>query len=235
MATQVLIRQCAKLRIGSGLRTRIWDDPWLPNTDNPYIESEGPSELRMATVSSLRLYENGGWNIPLIRNLFNVRDQLLILSIPLSRHARVDRWIWGDDKRGCYTVKSGYMYLLKLHNQIPPVVGINWSHIWNLNVPGKIQNFIWRSLSNVLPTMKSLRHRRIEIPEWCPLCRHEEEDGLHALVSCSLVRNIWHLTSIGSYIGSAISITDWWHNLTTTRDSSDIEMAAILMWNIRQN
>ncbi|XP_073130841.1 uncharacterized protein [Henckelia pumila] len=127
------------------------------------------------------------------------------------------------------------MALLKLQNQIPPAVGINWSQIWNLNVPGKIQNFIWRSLSNVLPTMKSLRHRRIEIPEWCPLCRHEEEDGLHALVSCSLVRNIWHLTSIGSYIGSAISLPDWWQNLTTTRDSSDIEMAAILMWNIWQN
>lgn len=84
MAYQDLIRTRARKRIGSGYQTKIWGDPWLPDLINPCIESQCYPELQLATVSSLHSATTGTWDVDLIKEYFNERDQQLILSIPLS-------------------------------------------------------------------------------------------------------------------------------------------------------
>lgn len=79
---------------------KVWGDPCLPDPDNPFVESEGPPELLQAAVNSLRLQEGGFSDLDLFKEPFNEWDQLLILHD--------DCWIWADDRKGCYNVKSGY-------------------------------------------------------------------------------------------------------------------------------
>lgn len=83
LSTQKLIRDGARIRIGSGKQTSIWYDPWLPDKKNPLIESEIIPHLALDTVDSLRISENGDWDIDLVKDLFNERDQKLIFSVPL--------------------------------------------------------------------------------------------------------------------------------------------------------
>lgn len=100
MASQELLRQGSYIRIGSGHLTKIWGEPWRP-------------ELQHEHVCSLRLSETGSWDLDLLKDLFTVRDQQQILSIPLSLRICEDKWIWANDAKGCYTVKSGYKVLMK--------------------------------------------------------------------------------------------------------------------------
>ncbi|XP_073138172.1 uncharacterized protein [Henckelia pumila] len=113
--------------------------------------------------------------------------------------------------------------------------GVNWLRVWRLKLPAKIRNFIWRILSNCLPTMTTLRRRRVDVLEWCPICRQEPEIDLHALVLCPTIRGVWSLTSLGSYMGSTNSFIDWWNNLVSSNDSTDIKIAAAVLWSIWLN
>lgn len=90
MSTQSLICSVARIRIGSGKQTSIWYDPWLPDRTNPLMESEIYPHLESATMDSLRITYNGGWNNDLIKDMFSERDQKIILSVLLSHYERND-------------------------------------------------------------------------------------------------------------------------------------------------
>lgn len=146
-----------------------------------------------------------------------------------------DGWMWAYDIKGCYTVKSGYKRLISSRVPQPTATGINWLQIWNMNIPPKIGNFMWRSLSNCLPTMKSLQRRRVDVHEWCPVCHHESEDELHALVTCPVARNVWCLSAIGSFIGTTSSFRQWWIHLASNGSVENMEIAAVILWSIWLN
>lgn len=93
MSTQNLIRYGARIRIGSGMSTSLWYDPWLPDRLNPYLETEIYPQLDSATVKSLHISDNGGWDIDLVNDLFSERDQKLIISVPLSHFETEDEWM----------------------------------------------------------------------------------------------------------------------------------------------
>lgn len=68
--------------------------------------------MELAKVQSSRISENGYWDVDLVKDLFSERDQRLILSIPLSQYERDDNWMWGEERNGLYSVKSGYKIMM---------------------------------------------------------------------------------------------------------------------------
>ena len=38
-----------------------------------------------------------------------------------------------------------------------------WKMIWDLNVPPKIRNFMWRAVSNIMPMQDNLYRRRVAV------------------------------------------------------------------------
>ena len=56
----------------------------------------------------------GCWNEQLIWQKFLLVDVKLILEIPLPHASRQDKLVWHDDKRGIYSVKSGYQVSLMM-------------------------------------------------------------------------------------------------------------------------
>lgn len=165
MSTQNLIRCGARIRVGSGKNTSIWNDPWLPDKSNHLLETRVYPHLASAKVKSLRISDNGGWDIDMVKDLFSERDQKLVLSVPLSHFEREDEWMWDEGKNGKYSVKSGYKVIRSMKNDHPISTPINWKLIWKLKVQGKIRIFLWRALSSCLPTLTALQGRRVEVVE----------------------------------------------------------------------
>lgn len=78
------------------------------------------------------------WDSNLVSNFFCEEDINIIISMPISPCNLSDSWIWYFDKRGNYTVKSGYK--LYIHQKCSDVSisdgfwGYNWKSIWDLKV-----------------------------------------------------------------------------------------------------
>ena len=70
-------------RLGSRERIPNMGQPWLLQEDNPYITSSG-MVLENNTVASLMFTDKKEWDIDVIKDLFNDRDQSCILSIPVA-------------------------------------------------------------------------------------------------------------------------------------------------------
>ena len=64
--------------------------------------------------------------------------------------------MWRLDKRGQYSVKSGYRHLMTAHHvqrsRLLPS-GLDWNVLWKLDIPPKIKHFLWRACLDLLPTM----------------------------------------------------------------------------------
>ena len=79
----------------------------------------------------------------ILEDLFNERDRNLIRQVPLGSVSRLDRWYSLWDKKGVYSMKSGYRFLTSdlaatFSSQVPTV----WKSIWKLQVPNKVKSFI---------------------------------------------------------------------------------------------
>ncbi|KAM6583441.1 hypothetical protein CsatB_010443 [Cannabis sativa] len=86
-----LVKAWARVRIGNGAKTRILDDPWLPDEDNPSIISTHPAlvDQRVQALMVTRHYE---WDVELINDVMSARDAAIILSIPLNPSRQSDAW-----------------------------------------------------------------------------------------------------------------------------------------------
>ncbi|XP_019158573.1 PREDICTED: uncharacterized protein LOC109155343 [Ipomoea nil] len=153
MASQDLVRSGYRRRIGNGRMTKVWDHPWLPDSQDP--------------------------------------DVGLILQTLVCVEFK-DDWFWMGDIRGVYTVKNGYRWLREINAPWDAV----WNNIWKLQVPPKWRIFLWRAITNVLPTITNLVKRRVEIPNVCPACGVLEEDVMHILCNCVYARRVWNISQL---------------------------------------
>lgn len=105
--TQNLIRTGLRWRVGSGSKIRVTEEAWLNDTEHPFITSRSPA-LANQMVNSLTKVESKEWDMEVITDLFNVRDQMLILGIPLSSRKEEDIRYWYKEGYCLYSVKSAF-------------------------------------------------------------------------------------------------------------------------------
>ena len=115
-ATQNLLKQRCRKRIGDGESTRIWKVPWLPDTINGYLSTKMSNELEEVNVSGLMEMEGCKWDEEIIRDLCNDRDRELITSVILPTNKRGDDWYWILETKGNISVRSSYR---KLQGEYP--------------------------------------------------------------------------------------------------------------------
>lgn len=89
------------------------------------------------------------WKEELLYEQFIKEDADAIKNIPLPNNPNKDQVLWHYDKKGDYSVKSGYQIALKLNFPDTPSSSENWGNqwkvIWTLNIPEKIKIFLWRA------------------------------------------------------------------------------------------
>lgn len=157
----------SRIQIGSEQNVLIGQDPWLPDINNGFTSSSLNETLAVPNVSSLMVSNQRQWDLDVISNLFNSRDKELILQIPFSYRKESDIWYWLHDSCGVYSVRSCYKLLT--HSASDSFTSI-WRTLWNLEVPSKVRNFLWRAITNVLPAADNLIHHRMAIRPTCFLC-----------------------------------------------------------------
>ena len=62
LASQKVIRDGVRWRVGVGNHINVWSDPWLPDQRNPYVESLPSAGLEHATVDTLKNIDGRGWD-----------------------------------------------------------------------------------------------------------------------------------------------------------------------------
>uniref|UniRef100_A0A803PQB3 Reverse transcriptase n=1 Tax=Cannabis sativa TaxID=3483 RepID=A0A803PQB3_CANSA len=185
------------------------------------------------TVSSLFTVDARTWDIELVQVMFNHRDADLILSIPLSFSASGDFWSWSGEHSGNFSVKSAYRMLQDNKDRRS---GVNnsgfWRNLWQLKIPPKVKNLLWRAASGVLPTCLNLRIKHVDIPSTCPVCHSAPETISHALLSCNFASCCWN--SMGLPVGIALddSFPTWLDNIFHKLDADHVCQVVMVCWSL---
>lgn len=228
-------------KVGNGVNIKAFKDPWLPrlSTFKPILTNPDFSGLTVAEL----MKEEGGWNSDLLNFLFNKDDILLIKKLPINKSVE-DRWIWHFDKKGLYSVKSGYKAFMnakikECHSR-DNMMGEVWKKLRNLRVPNKIKHFCWKALNDTLPTNVNLLNRRIDLSPICPQCLCCPEFTDHALVSCSRANSIWKIITPSLVFTQSFnnSFKDRWISLNSSCKKEELEIFSIgcwALWNDRNN
>ena len=66
-----------------------------------------------------------------------------------------------------------------------------WKPIWRMRVSNRVKSLVWRAETNSLPTRVNLVWRQILTEAVCQECKVQPEDTLHALWSCSNLKDTW--------------------------------------------
>ena len=145
-------------RIGNGEQVKVYQSKWLPRPDTFKLIS--PPKLHLETAVSELINEKHEWNEELIQQYFLRVDAEQITKIHLPRQPNPDQVVWHYDKKGEYSVKSGYQLAIKM--KTPDMASCSekkqnfWNSIWYLQIPEKVKIFMWRAANNLLPTAENL-------------------------------------------------------------------------------
>ncbi|KAL0449471.1 UNVERIFIED_CONTAM: hypothetical protein Slati_1503500 [Sesamum latifolium] len=98
------------------------------------------------------------WDKQIIENIFIPDDQNLILKLPLGREQRADSICWHYTQNGLFSVRSAYLLADALLNSQSSSTrsdlraNTGWKSIWKAKIPPKVRLFIWKIVSDALPT-----------------------------------------------------------------------------------
>jgi len=129
-------------------------------------------DFRWKTYTSTRQ-----WDLELLATNFCPEEVVLVKKIPLSRHYMEATLIWLHVQSGLYSVKSGYQFLKTEGTLLQDSLGSPnpirnlWKKIWNLPVPSKVKNFLWRACKNAIPMKVNLIRRRVIDDPLCECCK----------------------------------------------------------------
>lgn len=129
------------MKVENGESINIWLDPWVLASNNARVTTCITPGLQEATVSSLFKPGTKEWDQQLLNDIFNEEDARHIVQIPLSMDREQDSWLWIEDEKGKYTVKSGYRLICKMQNQVITnrTGGFDWLKLCSLLIPPKIK------------------------------------------------------------------------------------------------
>lgn len=151
------------------------------------------------------IQQPGRFNDELIQQCFLNPDTKIILSIPLSPFDHLDSWLWNYNRKGNYSIKSGYNLAISLVNSDPSSSSNEfatwWRSYWAIKIPQKILIFGWRGFHEILPTYKGLHHRNVSTNSNCPLCGYGKDSNAHAVVWCTFSQKLWNILDFNFLVG----------------------------------
>lgn len=191
-----IIANGARWQVVNGRSIRIWADNWLSSNHLGHPSPNLPIPVDAPTyVAELMDDDLQGWDINSINSISYLLSQEEVQEIKrmvVGDANSEDRLIWPCDKFGKYSVKSGYHWV---HGRVSKPINHNpysshvieplvWKLIWHSNTLPKIKTFLWKAVSNFVPTMMALFRRKITRTPLCPLCNLAPETIEHLLFFC---------------------------------------------------
>uniref|UniRef100_A0A803QPC0 Reverse transcriptase n=1 Tax=Cannabis sativa TaxID=3483 RepID=A0A803QPC0_CANSA len=170
----------------SGSTINFWNQPWIPWLDyTEFVALMESLKGRGFTVQTLGDVSQGNeWNEEVINQIFGEELGRRIISIPRIPTPYKDQIFWKQNPAGMFSVKAAY--LTENSDRFAPEKKL-WKWIWEPGIHPRISVFLWRVLSEALPT----REGRFLQEKVCNLCEMEEESACHLFWKCSFSRAIW--------------------------------------------
>lgn len=102
LAAKDLLKKGLRRTIGTGEKTYVWNDPWIPaEFPRPPIDSGLPQDP-LLLVSHFIDPLTKDWQLEKLTDLLTVDDIHLVLSLKPSRYNREDSYVWTPTKSGLY-------------------------------------------------------------------------------------------------------------------------------------
>jgi hypothetical protein len=148
-----LLRCGTIYRVGDGESVRIWRDNWIPRL--PSLKpSRSRGICRLRHISQLIREGTNDWDEAQVRQIFQPWDVEEILKI------KPDSIAWYYEKFRVFLVRSAYRLALSRALNLeeegssltPKGEKAVWKRLWNLPIPPKVRNFLWKMVKNGLPT-----------------------------------------------------------------------------------
>ena len=125
--------------------------------------------------------------------MFDFNEVADICMIYVSKNDLPNELIWNFEKKGYYTVKSGYKLCINSSNQVDGRDKVVWKGIWDTPASKKVQVLMWRAIMGILPMGISLSMFNIPVERTCKRCDGVEETVTHVLLQCYKAREVWRL------------------------------------------
>jgi len=237
MRARFIVRGGARWSIGSGATIPILNEPWLSNGEFISSDTPGAHFVHHYTVNSLMNLNDKSWNEQVIRQVFSVDIADKILHTPLIAPVEDDRIIWKAERHGRYSVRSAYrLCVTDLIDSSYLWRPGYWSGIWNLKVPPKVKNLIWRMCRGYLPTRVRLLDKGVACPTNCASCASTHEDLLHVFFECPFALQVWHMTGLWGSVQHALahttSVTDAVFSLLEKLSTELAQRLTTVIWSL---
>uniref|UniRef100_A0A803NVI6 Autophagy-related protein n=1 Tax=Cannabis sativa TaxID=3483 RepID=A0A803NVI6_CANSA len=171
----------------SGSTINFWNQPWIPWLEYPdFVSLMNTIRGRGYTIQTIEDVSQGNeWNAELILQIFGDELGNRIVKIPRIPAPFKDQVFWKQNSGGKFSVKAAYLTDNKERFASEDQI---WKWIWEPGINPKISIFLWRILSEALPTKSRLIFLQ---DKTCSLCDLEEESTVHLFWKCSFAKAIW--------------------------------------------
>ncbi|KAG6636180.1 hypothetical protein CIPAW_11G093000 [Carya illinoinensis] len=106
-----------------------------------------------------------------------------------------------------------------------------WRKLWNLNIPGVTKIFVWKAITNCLPTKKNLLKRKVVKEALCPVCKREDESVCHTLWSCNRAGDVWacERSPVHKWPSSERDVFEFWSEWSSKLAQDQVEIMAMVL------
>nr|GEX15933.1 protein ABHD11 isoform X1 [Tanacetum cinerariifolium] len=182
-----------RVRVGNGLKTKFWKDPWIdvsllchrfPRVFSLEDDSDAyvADKLTGSLEGSFRRPARGGVEAHQFAQLQNLVDSCVLSTA-------TDRWVWTLNGDGIFCVKDARNLLDE--NFLPKN---NIATRWVKFVPIKVNVFAWKVSMDRIPTRLNLIKRGVYVSDHsCPIYKVAEEDSSHLFFKCELAAVIFRM------------------------------------------
>ncbi|XP_060960637.1 uncharacterized protein LOC115723546 [Cannabis sativa] len=187
----------------SSLVSRIYKARYYPNGSflsatlghNPSFIWRSLLEAKDLVRSGARRSIGGGNSVSILFDPWLPDDQNPFVS---SHHPALEGQL-SRSPSGFYTVKSAYRTLQQNNcNFITDQQKEGYKRLWQFDIPPKVQHFLWRALSECLPTKIQLNTKHVNVETSCPFCSLAEETIFHILLGCGFSKACWNLSCVST-------------------------------------
>ena len=180
-------------KIGNGQHVRFWEDRWFGSSslaiqywplyvlvnekESTIAECWDGVNLKFTFRRTVSAYVMRMW------------EEILGITSAITLSEEPDSAVWTFNSNGVYSVQS--LYAVISFRGVQP---IHTPVVWKLNIPPRIQVFLWLLSNNKLLTRDNLSKRRNVENKSCLFCA-EPESVNHLFFGCCVAANIWNVCS----------------------------------------
>lgn len=193
----------------------------------------------------LWLDNNIGWNSTLIKKICSEDSARAILNIEWPFSTNEDQLFWCGNMFGAFKVSNCFA----INYQNTAVDQGILKTFWSSKLHERLKIFLWRVLSNTLPTIDVLSKRFDRFDNCCVVSGESEESCLYLFKDCNGLRGLafrcswggksdaWQITNITELIDFCINPPNWVCKGESAKAKHSAFMASLFycFWGFRMN